>query len=164
MKATILRYSLWAAGLLVVLGLINWFLITGLGYRAAEIAGYLSMVLSLCTIFLAIRHFRTQYGNGTVTFGQGFKIGLMITLITSAIFFVYSAIYFKIWGDDFTQWSEDHYKSTLSPEQYQEYTTQMAQMGSLYQSALFQGMVMFFTVFFIGLIITLIAATVLRKA
>jgi hypothetical protein len=164
MKQTIYRFSLWAAGVLIILGLVNWFLVAGpLGYRAAEIVGYLSMILSLSIIFLAIRHFRTQYGNGTVTFGQGFKIGMMITLIASAVFFVYTVVYFQIWGEDFMKWAQEHYQSSMSAAEYQQFTTQIAEMGSLYQNPFFQGMVMFFTVFFIGLIISLIAATVLKR-
>lgn len=162
MKTTIYRYALRAGALLVLLGLINWLLIAKpLGYQAAEIVGYVSMILSLSMIFFAIRHFRTQYGNGSVSFGQGFRIGILITLITSGVFYVYTALYFTVWGKDFKAWADAHYKASMSPEQYQALMTQMEQ--PLYNSAAFQGLVMFLTVFFIGLIITLISAVVLKK-
>jgi hypothetical protein len=162
MKTTIYRYALRAAGLLMLLGLFNWFLIAKpIGYRASEVVGYLSMVLSLSMIFFAIRHFRTKHGTGTISFGQGFRIGILITLITSGIFFVYSVVYFMIWGNSFKLWAHEHFKATLSSEQFQEYLTQMQQ--PLYNSPVFQGLVMFLTVFFIGLIITLISATVLKR-
>jgi hypothetical protein len=162
MKTTIYRYALRATGLLMLLGLINWFLIARpLGYTASEIFGYLSMILSLSMIFFAIRHFRAQHGNGTVSFGQGFRIGILITLITSVIFFVYTVVYFAIWGDSFKVWAYEHFKATMSSEQYQEFLTQMQQ--PFYNSPAFQGLVMFLTVFFIGLIISLISATALKK-
>jgi len=152
-----------AAGLLILLGLFNWFVIARpLGYQAAEIAGYLSMILALSMIFFAIRHFRAQYGNGSVSFGQGFRIGILITLITSGVFYVYTTLYFTIWGDDFKAWADTHFRTTMPTEQYQEFAMQMEQ--PLYSSALFQGLIMFLTVFFIGLIITLISATVLKKS
>ena len=164
MKTTIFRYALRATGILIVLGLINWFVIARpMGYRASEIVGYLSMVLALSMIYFAIRHFRMQYGNGSVSFGQGFRIGMFITLITSALFFIYSALYFLIWGDEFKEWADQHFQSSLSSEKYQEYVLQVEQMGALYNNVAFQGLVMFLTVFFIGLIITLISATVLKR-
>lgn len=162
MKTTIYAYALRATGILVVLGLINWFLIAQpFGYTASEIVGYLSMILSLSMIFFAIRHYRTRYGNGLVTFGQGFRIGILITLITAAMFFVYTALYFLIWGADFKAWADTHFKASMPAEEYQEFMTQMAQ--PLYNSPAFQGLVMFMTVFFIGLIMTLISATILKK-
>lgn len=163
MKTTIYAYALRATGLLVVLGLINWFLIAKpLGYTASEIVGYLSMILSLSMIFFAIRHYRTRYGKGVVTFGQGFRIGILITLITSALFFVYTALYFMIWGADFKAWADSHFKATMAAKEYQQFLEQMAQ--PLYSNPAFQGLVMFLTVFFVGLIITLISTTILKKA
>ncbi len=162
MKTTVYRYSLRAAGILILLGLINWFLIAKpFGYQASEIVGYLSMILSLSMIFFAIRHFRLQYGNGVISFGQGFRIGILITLITSGVFFVYTALYFTIWGDSFKVWANDHFQTTMTPEQYQEFLIQMQQ--PLWNSPVFQGLVMFLTVFFIGLIMTLTSAMVLKK-
>ena len=154
-----------ATVILIVLGLANWFLIARpLGYQASEIVGYLSVILSLSMIYFAIRHFRMHYGQGNITFGQGFRIGIMVTLITSAVFYIYSALYFLLWGDDFRVWADNHFQSTLSAEKYQEYQHQVEQMGALYNNVAFQGLVMFLTVFFIGLIITLISATVLKRS
>jgi hypothetical protein len=164
MKQVVFRYALMATGLLCILGLLNWFLVARpMGYHASEIMGYLSMIASLSLIYFAIRHYRQQYRNGFLSFGQGFRIGIWITLITSALFLVYSVIYFALFGEEFKAWADGHFKQELTAEAYQEYLAQIEQMGSLYDSALFQGMVMFMTVFLIGLIITLISATMLKK-
>jgi hypothetical protein len=164
MKQIVYRYALMASGLLCVLGLLNWFLIAKpLGYHASEIMGYFSMIVSLSLIYFAIRYYKHEHAQeGLLSFGQGFRIGILITLITSALFFVYSVIYFTVYGDEFRAWAEAHFKQTFSTEEYQEYLAQVAQMSPLYESALFQGMVMFMTVFFIGLIITLISSTILK--
>jgi len=164
MKQLIVRYALIATGLLCVLGLLNWFLIARpLGYQASEIVGYLSMIAALSTIFFAIKHYRSQLSGGTLTFGQGFRIGIWITLITSAMFFIYSCFYFMVFGDEFMAWADAHFKEQYDTQQYQAYLSQMEQMDPLYSSAVFQGLVMFLTVFFIGLIISLISASVLKR-
>lgn len=164
MKSILLRYSLTAAGLLIALGLINWLLIARpLGYQAAEIVGYLSMIVALSVIYFAIRSYRTQFGHGVITFQKGFAIGIWITLITAALFGIYSVVYFLVWGDDFAAWAEEHFRTTLSAEEFEAYTSQVEQMGELYNNVFFQGLVMFLTVFFIGLIITLISALIQKN-
>ena len=164
MKQIIVRYAVVAAGLLCALGLLNWLLIARpLGYQASEIVGYLSMIVALSMIFFAIRYYRSRISGGTLTFGVGFRIGIWITLITSALFFVYSWIYFLVYGDDFKAWADAHFKEQYSAEQYQAYLNQIEQMDPLYSSPAFQGIVMFLTVFFIGLIITLVSASVLKN-
>jgi hypothetical protein len=164
MKSTITRYAFYATGLLWVLALLNWFLVAKpFGYVASEVAGYLSMVVALSMVFFAIRHYRIHYGAGLVTFGRGFRIGMLITLLTSALFFVYSVIYFRIFGDEFRQWADEFFSTSMTPEEYQNYLDKVVQLGDLYTNIWFQGMVMFFTVFLIGLIITLISATILRR-
>ncbi len=162
MKAVIYRYALWAAAIMIALGMLNWFLIARpMGYRASEIVGYLSIILALSTIFLAVRHYGMRYGG--VTFRQGFRIGILITLIASVAMWVYSALYFIVFGDAFKAWVNDHYESTMTPAAYQAHLDQMTQMPAWVLHPVMQGFIMFLTVFFIGLIITLIAALVMKK-
>lgn len=164
MKSLVLRYALLGTVILCVLGMLNWLMIARpLGYRASEVVGYLSMILAMSVIYFAIRQFRLQSANGVVSFAQGFRIGLWITVIVSVLFGVYSVLYFLIWGDDFKEWADDHFRTTLSAMEYQEYLTQMQQMESLYNNIFFQGTVMFLTVFFIGVIITLISALIQKS-
>ena len=121
------------------------------------------MIIALSVIYLAIRRYRDEYGHGVITFGNGFRIGILISLITSAFFFIYSIVYFLIWGDDFRAWAEEEFQATMSDSEFQAYLEQLDQMGPLYENVIFQGGLMFVTVFFIGLIITLISALILKS-
>src|SRR5438309_2637900 len=64
-----------------------------------EIIGYTAIFLSFLLVFFGIRSYRENAG-GAITFGRGFSVGILITLI-SCIFYVASweLIYFKLMPD-----------------------------------------------------------------
>ncbi len=159
MKNYITRYGLYAGGLLVVLGILNWLLIAPNGYKISEIFGYASMVAALMMVPAGLKYFRDQVNNGELSFGHGMKIGLGITLITSVIMWIYSALFFILQGDKFMEWSKEH----LSAEEWEMAQAQMEAMGDVFMSPWFQGFIMFMTVFIIGLLITLVSAIIMKK-
>jgi hypothetical protein len=161
MKNIIYKYGLISGVLLIVLGLSNWFFIAqSLGYYASEVFGYGSMIIALLAIPVAIRYFREQVNEGAVLFVDGFKIGFGISAITSAFMFLYSTAFFYFQGDQFIEWAE----MGMPAEEWVAMQEQMAQMPPYMMSAWFQGLIMFFTVLIIGLIITLVSAMILRTA
>ncbi len=159
MKNFVVRYGLYAGCTLIVLGLINWFLIAPNGYTISEVFGYASMVAALITVPLGIRYFRDQLNQGIVSFTEGLRIGLGITFITSIIMGLYSALFFVFQGDEFQNW----YKAHMSPEAWDQAQQQIASMPNFYLSPWFQGFVMLLTVFFIGTVITLLSALILKR-
>ena len=82
-----------------------------------------------------------------------------INSIASAFMFFHSAFFFFVQGDAFLEW----YENSLSPEEWEVAQAQMAQMGVYFMNPWFQGLVMFLTVFLLGLIISLVAALVLKR-
>ena len=58
-----------------------------LDYGSSQFLGYLSMIIALApTIFIGIKSVREKELAGKITFGGGFKVGLLITIVTSAIY------------------------------------------------------------------------------
>ena len=159
MKNYILRYGLLGGCLLIVLGLLNWFIIAPIGYNPSQIAGYLSIILALGCIPLGIKYFRDKLNNGAVSFGKGFRIGLGITLVASIIMFLYSMLFFVVAGDDFMDWRE----ANLTESELEKAQMQLEQMPDFILAPWFQGLVMFFTVFLIGLIINVISSMALKR-
>ena len=76
--------------------------------------------------------------------------------------FLYTAFFFKVWGEDFKLWAEEHFQATLPPEAFVEYQKQMEAMRPLMDNLAFQGGLMFATVLIIGLVVTLVVAFVLQ--
>ena len=161
MKNIVLRYGLIAGCLLIGLGLFNWFIIAQMfGYNASEIFGYLSMILALLSIPLGIKYFRDKLNDGMVSFGEGFKIGMGITIITSVIMFFYSMLFWVLAGDDFMKWREQ----VLTESELKQAQLQMAEMPDFVLSPWFQGLVMLLTVFLIGMIINLVSSLALKNS
>ena len=161
MKKFVLRYGLIGGCLIVGLGLLNWFFIAQMfGYNASEIFGYLSIILALLCIPLGIKYFRDKLNDGMVSFGEGFKIGMGITFVTSIIMFFYSMLFWVLAGDDFMKWRE----KVLTESELKQAQLQMAEMPDFVLSPWFQGLVMLLTVFLIGMIINLVSSLALKNS
>ena len=60
------------------------------------IVGYTAIVLSFMLVFFGIRSYRENVGNGEITFGTAFLVGIGITLISCAFYVAtWEIIYFK---------------------------------------------------------------------
>lgn len=46
------------------------------------VIGYTTIVLSFLLVFLGIRSYRENVGNGRITFGRAFGVDILITLVS----------------------------------------------------------------------------------
>jgi len=73
-------------------GTINW--------DKSEIIGYTAMVLAFLLVFFGIRSYRENIGGGAITFARAFKVGILITLVTCAVYVVsWEIVYFNFIPD-----------------------------------------------------------------
>ncbi len=161
MKNFVLRYGIVAGCLSVTLALINWFFVARtLGKNASEVVGYLSVVVALLCVPLGIKYFRDKLNKGVVTFGQGFNIGIGITLINATIMFFYSVLFFVIEGENMQAWRERE----MSPVELEEVMAQLSAMPEFMTGPWGQGLVIFLMILLVGLIIDLISSLLLKRA
>ncbi|MEX0290201.1 MAG: DUF4199 domain-containing protein [Flavobacteriaceae bacterium] len=121
--------------------------------------GYLSIIAALLCIPLGIKYYRDKLNGGQVSFKEGFKIGIGITLVAALVMGIYSALFFAIAGDDFKAWQEK-----WAPEQpLDQADLQMAEVPDLIINPWFQALIMFIMVFLIGFIMNMISALALKK-
>ncbi|HMQ49985.1 MAG TPA: DUF4199 domain-containing protein [Saprospiraceae bacterium] len=154
MKKYSIRFGLYSAALLTILFALTWGIWgTSLGYRTSEWIGYLSMLVALSLIFFGIRTYKNEQLDGRISFGSAFKMGALTALIPALGFFLYTIVFFKVAGQEFTDYALEN-----MPQEQKE---QMAGNMELFLNPFFQGFIMFLTVFFIGLIIALISALLL---
>lgn len=133
-----------------------------------EIYGYASMLLGLSVIFFAVYRYREQVGGGAITFGKGLQVGVLTALVSAAIYFVYMMIYFRWIAPDFMSVYSEFYRDKISESRQpaEEISRQLAALDAsmpLYLNATFQSLVMFATVFLLGVMIALVAAVILRR-
>src|ERR1041385_1009558 len=127
------------------------------------VVGYANMVLSFMLVFFGIRSYRENIGGGTITFGRAFAVGILITLISSALYVIaWEIMYFGIpsFGERFMTMCVAHVKSSgASPEVIQAELDQLKYLNNPFINAAMA----FAEPFPVGLIITLVSAAILRK-
>lgn len=169
MAALLLRYGLLAG---VVVNILMFGPIALFGERPGwlrygEIVGYSAMVLSMTATYFAMRHERARLG-GALSFSRGLGIGVGVTAIASLLFGLATYAFYRIVGDAFVQKIWDHYVTQIQGSGADaagiaRQLAEMEQMRPLFFNYAFQAALMFATLFLIGLAISLVSATVLRR-
>jgi hypothetical protein len=133
-----------------------------------EVVGYTSIIASFVAIFFAIRSYREQVGGGVITFGRAFKVGILVTLISSVIYVASWQVTYWGFMPDF----EDRYAAIVlqelrdsgaTPAVLAEETKKMEEFKVMYKNPLFNVGMTFMEIFPVGLLMTLIAAAILRR-
>jgi hypothetical protein len=167
MKQIVFRYTLYGVIAILVLTSIHFATMSSMGYEAAEVAGYLTMVLAMIFVFFGIKKYRDQVSNGTLTFGQGMKVGLLIALGPAIFFALFDLLYVEVINPG---WSDDYYKHYIEqatkdtpPEKLQAKLNKLQEQKEFFSSPVMMFLVMFITVFVIGALVTIISSLTLRR-
>lgn len=170
MKKIVIRYGL-ASGavLMAVSAILTPLCLNGtINFDHNEVLGYSAMVLSFLLVFFGIRAYRDNVAGGVISFGKAFQVGILITLITCAIYVItWEIAYFNFFPDFLDKYSahtlERLRASGASEAKIQETTARMATMAKYYDNILFNVGITFLEVFPVGLIMTLISAAIARR-
>jgi hypothetical protein len=164
MKRTVLIFGLISGAISSAL----MFLTLPLMDHSSVVLGYTTIFLSLLLVFFGIRSYRENAGGGSITFGRGFKVGILITLI-SCVFYVgsWEIIYYKIMPD-----FADKYAAQTIAEMKQkgasdaaiaETQKKMVDMKAMLANPLMNAAMTFIEPFPVGLVMTLVSAWILRR-
>lgn len=170
MNRKILYYGLFA-------GLISSSLFIGLmltGNASMEhfdngaIYGFTLMFLAFSLTFVCIKNIRDKDRGGVISFGQAFKIGAAIALIASTVYVAVWMIDLHYFNPDFAaKYAEATIKnlraSGASEAKIAESVKQMDQMRSAYGSPIGVALLTYLEILPIGLLVSLIAAWILKK-
>lgn len=167
MKKIVLRNGLFGLAILMVTGVTTFLLcMNKSNFEAQETLGYLSIVLSLLFVYVGILQWRNRYNNGVLSFGKGMKIGALITLFPSAGFGLFSVLVYLL----MPQFNEKYYthyveqiKKSAPPDKLEAMLKQVQAEKEMFSNPFMQFIVMFLTVFVIGIIITVISSLILQR-
>jgi hypothetical protein len=138
-----------------------------INFSNGYILGYTSIVLSFVLVFFGIRSYRENAG-GTITFGRGFSVGILITLI-SCVFYVASweFIYFNIMPDFADKYAahaiSDMHEKGATDAAIAAKKVEMQKMKTMLDNPLLNAAMTFIEPFPVGLLITLVSAAILRR-
>ena len=169
MKNVIIRYGLISGGIAALL-----MICTALYYHNAsdwsggEIIGYAGILLSLVFVFLGVRAYREQRAGQAFGFGKAFQVGLLITLISCALYVVAWMLVYEILMPDFMEKYADHMLASLrasgaSEAVIQQQTAKMAEYKAMYQNPFVRIALTFIEPFPMGLLVTVISALILKR-
>jgi Protein of unknown function (DUF4199) len=168
MKKTVLTFGLISGAISAAMMLVTVPFVDKIGWEKGEILGYTSMVLAALLIFFGIRSYRENVAGGRLTFGHGFAVGILITLISSACYVAtWEVVYFKFlpdFADKYAAHMVERAKASGASQQKLDETQQKAtQFKQMYNNPAINIALTFMEVFPIGLGVTLISAGILRK-
>lgn len=139
------------------------------GGTTSMIIGFSAMAVAFSFIFVGIKNYRDKQNAGTITFGKGFLLGFMISLIASTLYVITWGVEFHFFMPDFI----DKY-SAMQVKQLQE----SGLSGTALDAAIkdidstnynYKNNIFFFAMYTymeilpVGIIITLISALILKR-
>lgn len=168
MKQVIFRYGMYGAITILALSAIHFFLIMpNVSLDKAEIAGYLTMILSMIFVFMGIRYYRDHVNKGSLSFGQGMKLGVLIVLIPAVFFGIFDILYTEVinpsWLDTYYADYAEKIKASSLPGKVEEKLKDLQKQKDIFSNPILQFLLMTATVFIIGLIATIISSLALRR-
>ena len=168
MKKTVLTFGLISGLISGVLMAATLPFVDKIGFEKGEILGYTTIVASALLIFFGVRSYRENASGGRLTFGRGFAVGILITLLSN-LFYVttWEVIYFKYMPDFADKYSahmiEKAKASGASQEKIDKTVQEQKQFKEMYKKPMVNVAMTFMEVFPIGLAVTLLSAAILRK-
>lgn len=167
MRKTVLTFGLIAGAVLMSMLAVVPFG-DRIGFGLAEILGYTTLVVSALIVFFGIRSYRENAGGGRLTFGRGFAVGILITLIFSACYVAtWEFIFFKFtpdFGDKYAVHMVNRARASGgSEEKIQKAIRNAEEFKVNYRKPLYNVAETFIEVFPTGLAAALISAAILRR-
>lgn len=139
-----------------------------LNFDNGEVVGYTTMVISLSLVFFGIKSCRDYVYHGSITFWQGFKVGILITLIASFMYAVTWEICYHTIASDFTEKMAQHYVDKArndgkTAEEVAVVVEQMESMNEWYKNPALRFVITLTEILPVGIVITIICALLLRN-
>jgi Protein of unknown function (DUF4199) len=169
MKKTILTFGLISGALISGLMSLAMAFSNQIGHgERGMIVGYTSMVLSFLLVFFGVRAYRDNEGQGFITFGRAFGLGMCIMLIACVCYVVTWEIIYHFFMPDFMDKYgayaiEKARAAGANAAALEAKAAEMRHAKELYANPLYNVAITFIEPFPVGLLITLISATILRK-
>jgi hypothetical protein len=167
MKKIVFRYGIISFVTICTLGFINYLGIVKIPNYNGAIGGYICILLSLIFIYVGIKQFRDKENGGFISYKQAFLVGILIVIFPSLANGIYDVIYVKYidpgFMDKYYDVAIQNMKLTLPPNQLQEKLKSLESERAMFSNLYVQFLMMFLTVFIIGVVVTAISSLVLCK-
>lgn len=167
MRKVVLKFGFISGGILSALMLMTVPFIDQIGFDYGAILGYTTMVLAFLLVYFGVRSYRDASG-GVISFGRAFRVGITITAVASACYVAsWQVVYYRFmpdFGDKYaTHMINKARADGGSDEEIAKLTAEMAKFNEMYKNPLVNIAFTFLEPLPVGLIMTLVAAGMLRR-
>ena len=143
-------------------------MVSDLSFKGSEIIGFAGMFIAFIFIFIGIKSFRDKQNNGVISFGTGFKIGFLISLIASTMYVITWMIECHFFFPDFMEKFAAHaieeaQRSGQSAMEIEATKQEMNKYIEWYKNPILLMALTYMEILPIGLVITLLSALILKK-
>jgi len=138
------------------------------GESTGLIIGYTTMVLAGLLVYFGIRSYRENVSGGKLTFGRGFVVGILISLLANCFYVgTWEMLYYKFMPDFAEKYAAQMVKhakdSGASQQKIDETIRNAEEFQRNYNNPVYNVGMTFLEVFPVFLLITLISAGLLRR-
>ncbi|MEW7278256.1 DUF4199 domain-containing protein [Aquimarina sp. 2201CG1-2-11] len=167
MKNTIKKFGFYAFVASAIVFFLMLYLGKNLDFGIQEVLGYISIFVSLSFVFLGIKYFRDKENNGTVNLGKALIIGVVISLFAALAFGIVDTFYLIAINPDFPEqymeYAISNMKETLPANEFEIEKEKLINNMKNYSNPYFGGLIMFITVFMIGVVVSIISSVILQR-
>lgn len=137
------------------------------GSNRALLLGYGGILVAALLIPFGVRAYRESVGQGKISFGRAFAVGILIALISSACYVAaWEAVYYRSpeIADHIFDKQVEELKATGAPQQkIDEKAREVESFKKLYANPFVNAAFTFVEPFPVGLLVALISALILRR-
>ncbi len=139
------------------------------GGTGSMIVGFSAMVVAFSFIFVGIKNYRDKQNGGSITFGKGFLLGFMISLVASTLYVLTWAVEFHVFLPDFidkysAMQIKQLHESGITGAALDEAVKEIESTNYSYKhNPFFFTMYTYMEILPVGIIITLISSLILKR-
>lgn len=168
MRRIVLTSGLVAGAILSAMMLIAFRFQDAIGFDRGAIVGYASMVLAFLMVFFGVRAFRERSPGGTISFGQGFTVGILIVAVATACYVTTWQFVYRRMAPDFMERYaeyalEQSRQAGKSEAELERQRQEMAEFAERYKNPLVNIAFTALEPLPVGLLFTLVSAGVLSR-
>lgn len=169
MKRIVLTFGLISGAVLSALMLATLPFHDGMDLDTAMALGYTTMLLAGLMVWFGVRRYRDTVAGGTMSFGRGFLVGLLITLVSSACYTAtWEVVYFGGFAPDYMA---RYQEKALAEERANGATeaelaakrAEMAKWAARYENPAINAAITFSEPLPVALLVALVSAATLRR-
>lgn len=167
MRRVVLVFGLIAGAIMAAMTLLATVFREQIGFDRSALVGYTSMVLAFLMVYFGIRQYREQLG-GSIGFGRACGAGLLIVAVATVCYVAtWEIVYKQLMPDFTTRYSSYVVQKTkasgASPAEVAKVQKQMDDFAAMYKNPVARLSLTFLEPLPVGVLMTLIAAGILRR-